>query len=196
MADQEEPRQERTDGRPDDAEAMARLQEEINSLPVSEHVVYMVQSLSALAVGRLGLAPDATDRRDLDQARLAIDAIKALLVVLEQVRPAGEITALRGMLSQLQLAYAGAIAGGKAGRPVAVPEESGPPQAGDTPSGGEEAPFVSKEPPATPKKAAAQEKPATPKKRATPKKPDTAAKKPGAAPKKAPKPGGGSQGGS
>ena len=60
---EEEAAQGRTDRR-DDAEAMARLQEEINNLPVSEHLVFMLQSLSSLAVDRLGLAPEAAARRD------------------------------------------------------------------------------------------------------------------------------------
>ncbi len=46
------------------------------------------------------------------QARLAIEAFKALLGVLEQVRPAGEVAGHRGVLSQLQLAYAGAVTAG------------------------------------------------------------------------------------
>jgi hypothetical protein len=76
-------------GTADDVEAMARLQEQINNLPVSEHLVFMLHSLSALAIDRLGLAPAAAARRDPGQARMAIDAFKSLLEVLEPGRPAG-----------------------------------------------------------------------------------------------------------
>jgi hypothetical protein len=74
---------------------------------VAEHLIYMMDSLSTLAVGRMGLAPDAKSGQDLEQARLAIDAFRALLEIVEKARP-GQVAALRGMLSQLQLAYASA----------------------------------------------------------------------------------------
>ena len=96
------------ENRAEEAELMARLQEEIRNLPVSDHLVYMMQSLSGLAIGRMGLTAETASRRDLDQARLAIDGFKALLELLEKSEPAGEMAAHRGMLSQLQLAYAGA----------------------------------------------------------------------------------------
>ena len=91
----------------EDAE-MGRLQEEIRNLPVADHVMYMMQSLSALAVGRLGLGGESQPRADLDQARLAIDAFRALLEVVERAKP-GDAKPLRGMLSQLQLAYVAAL---------------------------------------------------------------------------------------
>ena len=74
---------------------MARLREEINNLPVSEHLVFMLQSLSSLAMDRLGLVPEAVRGATLEQARLAIDAFKALLDVVEQARPAAEIVGLQ-----------------------------------------------------------------------------------------------------
>jgi hypothetical protein len=74
---------------------MARLQEEIRNLPVVDHVMYMMQSLSALAVGRMGLGGESQPRPDFEQARLAIDAFKALLDVVEKARPE-EAVPLRG----------------------------------------------------------------------------------------------------
>jgi hypothetical protein len=104
----------------DEAELVARLEEEIRGMSVADHLGYMLHSLSALAVGRLGLGPDGAGQRDPVQARLAIEAFKALMGVLEQVRPAGEVAAHRGVLAQLQLAYAGAVT---AGSPRAEPAE-------------------------------------------------------------------------
>jgi hypothetical protein len=72
----------------------------------------MMHSLSSLAIDRLGLTPESAARKDLEQARLATDAFKALLGVLEGKRPAEEITAHRAVLSQLQMAYVGALEGG------------------------------------------------------------------------------------
>jgi hypothetical protein len=128
MADQERTEEERVERNSEEAEMMARLQEEIGNLPVGEHLVYMMHSLSALAVGRLGLTAGTAARRDLGEARLAIDAFKALLGVLERARPAGELAVHRGMLSQLQLAYAGATDRGSAAeKPEATAEKAGNP---------------------------------------------------------------------
>ena len=158
MADRERTGEEAVDREGDEAEAMARLQEEIGNLPVSEHLVYMMHSLSALAVGRLGLTADTSAPRDLSQARLAIDAFRALLTLVEQARPGGEIAAHRGMLSQLQLAYASAMdKGSGAERPEAAAEK---PEAAaekpEAPRAGKEAPAASGE--AAPKKKAAPRK--------------------------------------
>jgi len=96
----------------DEQAAMQRLQEEIGRLSVADHVLLMMHSLSSLAVDRLGVAPESAARKDLGQARLAVDAFKALLGVLEGRRPADEITAHRAVLSQLHMAYVGALEGG------------------------------------------------------------------------------------
>ncbi len=121
----EEPERARRTERAEDAEMMERLQEEIRNLPVSDHLVFMMQSLSGLAVARMGLAADTAGRRDMEQARLAVDAFKALLELLEKARPAGEMAVHRGMLSQLQLAYVGALdAGGKSGDAAAEDGDS------------------------------------------------------------------------
>jgi hypothetical protein len=182
MADQDGKEEERPDPQRDDAEVMARLRAEIENLPVSEHVAYMMHSLSTLAIGRLGLTADTVGRRDLGQARLAIDAFKALLAVLEPVLPAGEGSAHRGMLSQLQLAYAGASGRDDSSEavdsPAAHKEETTQEAAGGKEGDG-------------PKKPPANRKPrgAVPKKASTvPKKASTVPKKAPTVPKKTSKP--------
>ena len=124
MEDEERGEAETAPMQAEDAEMMERLQEEIRNLPVAEHLIYMMHSLSALAVGRMGLAPDAGSGKDLDQARLAIDAFRALLEIVEKAKP-GQVAALRGMLSQLQLTYVDALGAGRAGE--------GEPEGGDRP---------------------------------------------------------------
>jgi hypothetical protein len=142
MEEQETTEEQTADEHAEEAEMMARLQEEIRSLPVRDHLLYMMQSLSSLAVGWMGLAPDDVPRRDMDQARLAIDAFKALVEVVEKVLPTSEVTAHRGALSQLQLAYVGALgavpAGGAAKAAPAAREE--PADASEAPAEGSEAP--------------------------------------------------------
>jgi hypothetical protein len=69
-------------------------------LPSAEELAFESATLFAsLAFGRL-----AEGSRDLDQARLAIDALKALVAVLPENRD------LLQVVSNLQLAYADAAA--------------------------------------------------------------------------------------
>lgn len=105
----------------EEQEAMRRFQEEIGRLSVADHVVLMMHSLSGLAADRLGLSPDMAERRDLEQARLAIDAFKALLGTLEGARPAEEIGAHRAALSQLQMAYVSLLSAGDTGSAAGAP---------------------------------------------------------------------------
>ncbi|MBN1629064.1 MAG: hypothetical protein JW990_04830 [Thermoleophilia bacterium] len=125
----------------EEAKIVQQWQEEIRNLPVSEHLLYMMHSLSALAVGRLGLTADTASRRDLDEARLAIEAFKALMEVEEQVRPQGETSIHRETLSQLQLAYVKAVEAGEApAADAAVPTDAARPEAppdGEAPNQGE-----------------------------------------------------------
>ena len=98
---------------PEEQEAIRRLQDEIGRLSVADHVSLMMHSLSSLAVDRLGLGADAS-HRDLEQARMAVDAFKALLGVLEGRRPMEEINAHRSVLAQLQMTYVAALERGSA----------------------------------------------------------------------------------
>lgn len=105
----------------EEQEAIRRFQEEIGRLSVADHLVLMMHSLSGLAADRLGLSPDTMERKDLEQARLAIDAFRALLGTLEGTRPTEEIRAHRAALSQLQLAYVGALGAADAGSTAGAP---------------------------------------------------------------------------
>jgi hypothetical protein len=107
MDDERSQDEEVADMQAEDAD-MRRLQEEIRNLPVADHIEYMMHSLSSLAVERLGLSGEEPPRRDLDQARLAIDGFKALLDVVEKAQPA-RVGAHRSMLSQLRFAYVAAL---------------------------------------------------------------------------------------
>jgi len=106
----------------DEAAMMRQLREELQNLTVSDHILLMMHSLSALAVDRLGLSGD-DGRRDLGEARLAIDAFKALVELLERTRPAKEMAAHRSALSQLQLSYVGVLSGASPGTPGPQPVE-------------------------------------------------------------------------
>ena len=71
-------------------------------LPTAEQLAYESATLFAsLAFGRL-----AEGSRDLDEARLAIEALRALLPVLEETVPEDVIRDFRQVTSNLQLAFA------------------------------------------------------------------------------------------
>ncbi|MDX6473769.1 MAG: hypothetical protein QOK22_2585 [Gaiellaceae bacterium] len=78
-----------------------QLVEELRKAKVSDLLVHTSSMLASLAYGKL--APDV---RDLEQARLAIDALKALGPLLdEQLR-----RDIEQLVANLQLAYASAAA--------------------------------------------------------------------------------------
>jgi len=100
---------ENAEATPSEERLRERIQEELRRLTVGDYLVYVLQSLSALALRRMGLNAETQPERDLTQARLAVDAFKAVLEVLEPTRPAEERSIHRGMLAQLQLAYVEAV---------------------------------------------------------------------------------------
>jgi len=112
MVDDEHPRTSE-----EEAELLARLEDQVRRMSVGEHLVYMVESLAGLCTRKLGLTEGTREERDLDQARLAIDAFKALLQVAEPVRPQQEVAAHRSLLAQLQLAYVNTLSGVGPGEP-------------------------------------------------------------------------------
>ena len=87
-----------------------------------------IVSLVNLGGQRLGLAPGAEDMRDTDQARLAIEGVRALLPLVEE-QDAEQVRPIRDALSQLQLAYAqlAGPADAQPGSPGAQPTEQPPP---------------------------------------------------------------------
>jgi hypothetical protein len=92
------------EGAPSEEELRAALEEQMRRLTVSDVLLQTVVTLVNLAGRRLGLArgPEAAAERDLDQARVAIEAVRALLPLL----PGEESASVRDALSQLQMAYA------------------------------------------------------------------------------------------
>jgi hypothetical protein len=123
-------------GQPSEEELRAQLEEELRRITVRDVLVQTVVTLVNLGGQRLGLAPGAEDMRDLEQARLAIEGVRALLPLLEQ-EDAEQLRPVRDALSQLQLAYArlaqGEEGGGPGGAPgggAAGPEEPPPAQPG------------------------------------------------------------------
>ena len=82
------------------------LVEQFKRLKVTD---ILVSTMSTVA--QLGYAKLAEETRDLEQAKLAIESLRALLPVLEGSLPEDAIRDFRQVVSNLQLAYAEAAAG-------------------------------------------------------------------------------------
>jgi len=91
---------------PTDEELVAQLEEELKKLKVGDLLVQTLYTVSSLGYRKL-----AEEDRDLDQARLAIDALRALLPVLEGSVPEELVRDFKQVTSNLQLAYADAAKG-------------------------------------------------------------------------------------
>jgi hypothetical protein len=114
-------------------ELRAAYEAELKRITIADVLIQTTVSLVNLAGRKLGSTEATKDERDLDQARDGIDAVRALLPLIER---RGDVNAepLRDALSQLQLAYAreagaaggeaaGAAAGGGAQRQEAGSEQ-------------------------------------------------------------------------
>jgi len=118
---------------PSEEEVRAALEAEMKRIKVDDIVLQTVVSLINLGGRRAGLAPGTEEERDLDQVHTAIEAVRALLPLLERdPEVAKELGPIRDAVSQLQMAYAQLSgAGGEAAEP-AKPGDAAKP---DEPSG-------------------------------------------------------------
>jgi hypothetical protein len=90
---------------PDREEQMLRqLEEELKKVKVSDLLVQTLYTVSSLGYSRLG-----TEHRDLEQAKLAIEAMRALVPVLEGSVPAEVVSEFNQVTANMQLAYAKAV---------------------------------------------------------------------------------------
>ena len=89
----------------DDDVTEQELLDALRQLTVSDLLVQTLSTVSSLAYHRL-----AEEHRDLEQARLAIEALRALVPVLEGAVPPELKRDLEQVTANLQLAYAEAVA--------------------------------------------------------------------------------------
>jgi hypothetical protein len=112
-------------GQPSEEELRAAYEAEIKKLRVEDVLVQTVVSLVNLGGRKAGLAPGTEDERDLEQLRLAVDASRSLLPLVEaDLGP--DVDQVRNALSQLQMAYAQGVQEG--GGPGETPSAQEPPQ--------------------------------------------------------------------
>jgi hypothetical protein len=84
-------------------ELVEQLQAELSRLKVSDLLLQTVYTISSLGYHRL-----SGENKDLEQARLAIEALKALMPVLEGAIPTEAVRDFNQVLVNMQLAYAAA----------------------------------------------------------------------------------------
>jgi hypothetical protein len=90
----------------DEARLAEQLAEELAKLRVEDVLVGALIQVSSIGYRRLGLTEETKDERDLEQVRLAIDTMRALTPVLENVVPEELIRDFNQSVANLQLAYA------------------------------------------------------------------------------------------
>src|SRR4051794_30410274 len=119
-------------GPPISEEELRALEAELERVHVDDVVLQTIVSLINLGArkGAVGAPPEAGIKPDYDQLRIAIEAVRALLPIIEP-RHADKLGQVRDAVSQLQLAYArgtGAGGGGGGAQPPQPPEPPKPPK--------------------------------------------------------------------
>ena len=92
------------------AEALA---EQLAKLRVEDALINTLMTLSAIGFRHVSAAPEAGDGRDLEQTRLAIEAMRALTPLLESRVPPELLRDFSAAVASLQLAYAKAASAGE-----------------------------------------------------------------------------------
>ncbi len=89
-------------------EFLKKLKEQMEKITVKDVVMQMMASLSSLGYQKLGL-PEKQNKKyfDLKQAKLAIDALAALVSACEKNLSHEEYIAYKNTLSNLQITYVG-----------------------------------------------------------------------------------------
>lgn len=101
---------------PEDHERLAQeLAEEFRKLRVEDLLIQTLVTVSSIGYRRLGLTEETREDRDLEQARLAIETMRALTPVVERFVPAELLRDFNQSVANLQLAYAKAAAEGGEG---------------------------------------------------------------------------------
>lgn len=102
---------------PEQQEMLRQMEEEMRSVRVQDMLTQSVVSILNLAARRIA----KEDERDLEQARVGIEAVRALVDLLE-AEPQAEV---RKALSQIQMMYAQHAGGSPPAEGGAEPEQGG-----------------------------------------------------------------------
>jgi hypothetical protein len=89
---------------PTEEELRAAYEEEIKRIRVEQVLLEHVVTIVNLGMRRTGLMPGTESERDPEQVAVAIDAVRAVMPLIERAAPR-QVGPIRDALSQLQLAY-------------------------------------------------------------------------------------------
>lgn len=92
-----------TPSAPDDEQLLKQVEEELKRLKVADLLVQTLYTVSSLGYRKLSV-----EDRDLEQAHLAIESLRALLPVLDGAVAEDVVRDFRQVTANLQLAYADA----------------------------------------------------------------------------------------
>ena len=92
----------------DEEQLQERIEEELRKLKVQDILLQ-----TGFTLASLGFRSVSEQDRDLEQARLAIEALRALVPVLREALPPEVMRDLEQTLANLQLAYADAAKSGE-----------------------------------------------------------------------------------
>jgi len=93
-------------GEPTDDELVQEMARRLAAAPVRDILLQTMGTFTDLAGVRLGYGPEREAHRDLGQARLAIEVLRALIAVADEELGAAQARPFREPLAQLQLLYA------------------------------------------------------------------------------------------
>ena len=115
-------------GDPSDEELQRRLEEQIRKVRIQDLLLESVASILNLSARRIG----KEDERDLEQARIGIEAVRAVLDLIEP----GPREQVREALSQVQMLYAREARGGAQESDAPSDAPGAPDDAGGEQAGG------------------------------------------------------------
>ena len=95
-----------TAGEPSAEDLIREMARRLAETPVRDILMQMIGTFGDLAGVRLGFGPEGATHRDLTQARLAIETLRALIGVVEAELGAAQARPFREPLAQLQMLYA------------------------------------------------------------------------------------------
>jgi len=114
--------EQRGGGAPTDDERARAVREQLKSLHAFDLAYEVMISLVSFGYQKMGLTDETSELRDLGDARMAIELLRATLEVVEREQGADRTRDVRSTLAQMQLGYAQAVhLAGSA--PAAVAEE-------------------------------------------------------------------------
>lgn len=124
-------------------ELIQEMARRLAETPVRDLLLQTMATFADLAGVRLGYGPEGPARRDLSQARLAIETLRALIGVAEEQIGAAQVRPFREPLAQLQMLYAQGVEAERAAadQSAAAGDDAGPdsglwtPGGDDTPGG-------------------------------------------------------------